>query len=229
MAHATSSSNGTILVDGLDDGLGERLEADLVLLGYRPLLGSPGERLPPDIAAALIVAGDRVGSAVDRSEELRRSAATRAVPIVWLVEEDGLHQVLSRDHLVDEFLLVPYAPNELAARLQLVRRRSAPADADTIRRGPLELNRLSYQVSLDRRPLDLTYMEYELLKLLMSNPGRVFTREVILATVWGYDYFGGMRSVDVHVRRLRAKLGQDHAWLIETVRSVGYRLAEVRS
>jgi DNA-binding response OmpR family regulator len=67
------------------------------------------------------------------------------------------------------------------------------------------------------------------LKLLASSPGRVFTREEILARVWGYDYFGGMRTVDVHVRRLRAKFGQDHAWLIETIRSVGYRFAQVRA
>jgi len=82
---------------------------------------------------------------------------------------------------------------------------------------------------LEGRVLDLTYMEYELLKLLASSPGRVFTREEILARVWGYDYFGGMRTVDVHVRRLRAKFGQDHAWLIETVRSVGYRFAQIRA
>jgi DNA-binding response OmpR family regulator len=207
----------------------EQLEADLVLMGYRPVVGDGTEALPHDTSVALVVVRDANGFAVERSEELRRAAATRATPIVWLVEPEGLHQVLAREHLVDEFVTLPYAANELAARLLLLRRRGDPGDADTMRRGPLELNRLSYQVALDRRPLDLTYMEYELLKLLMTHPGRVFTREEILATVWGYDYFGGMRSVDVHVRRLRAKLGQDHAWLIETVRSVGYRLAEVRS
>jgi DNA-binding response OmpR family regulator len=216
-------------VVGAPGAVPEQLEADLVLLGYRPIVTHATEALPRDAGVALLVARGPQGFAVDRAEELRRAAATRAVPIVWLVEADELHQMLSRDHLVDDFVTLPYAPHELAARLLLLRRRGDPDDADTIRRGPLELNRLSYQVALDRRPLDLTYMEYELLKLLMTHPGRVFTREEILATVWGYDYFGGMRSVDVHVRRLRAKLGQDHAWLIETVRSVGYRLAEVRS
>ena len=95
--------------------------------------------------------------------------------------------------------------------------------------GGLALNLETYQALIEGRPLDLTFMEYELLKLLMGFPGRVYTREEILALVWGYDYFGGMRTVDVHVRRVRAKLGQDHAWLIETVRGVGYRLAEVRA
>ena len=93
--------------------------------------------------------------------------------------------------------------------------------------GDLVLNLETYQAALGHRPLDLTYMEYELLKLLMSHPGRVFTREAILARVWRYDYFGGLRTVDVHVRRLRAKLGQDHAGLIETVRGVGYRFAQL--
>jgi DNA-binding response OmpR family regulator len=83
-------------------------------------------------------------------------------------------------------------------------------------------------VALDGRLLDLTYMEYELLRLLIGHPGRVYKREEILSQVWGYDYFGGMRTVDVHVRRVRVKLGQDHAWLIETVRGVGYRLAQLR-
>lgn len=98
---------------------------------------------------------------------------------------------------------------------------------DVIRRGPLSLNTATYQATLGGRNLDLTYMEYELLKLLASHPGRVFTREAILARVWRYDYFGGLRTVDVHVRRLRAKLGQDHAGLIETVRGVGYRFAQL--
>jgi len=75
--------------------------------------------------------------------------------------------------------------------------------------------------------LDLTYMEYELLKFLAGHPGKVFTRETLLSRVWGYEYYGGARTVDVHVRRLRAKLGEEHAHLIQTVRSVGYRFGQV--
>ena len=122
---------------------------------------------------------------------------------------------------------MPYPTGELGARLALLRHRVTEDQAGVLRQGPLALNPLSYQVSLDGRALDLTYMEYELVKLLIGHPGRVYTREEILAQVWGYDYYGGMRTVDVHVRRVRAKLGQDHAWLIETVRGVGYRLARV--
>jgi DNA-binding response OmpR family regulator len=79
------------------------------------------------------------------------------------------------------------------------------------------------------RPLDLTYMEYELLRFFATHPGKVFTREQLLSRVWGYEYYGGARTVDVHVRRLRAKLGEEHAGLIQTVRSVGYRFGQVRT
>ena len=90
------------------------------------------------------------------------------------------------------------------------------------------LNLETYQAALDHRPLDLTYMEYELLKFFSTHPGKVFTRETLLSRVWGYDYYGGARTVDVHIRRLRAKLGEEHANLIQTVRSVGYRFGQTR-
>ena len=92
----------------------------------------------------------------------------------------------------------------------------------------LVLNLETYQAALSGQPLDLTYMEYELLKFFASNPGKVFTREQLLSRVWGYEYYGGARTVDVHVRRLRAKLGEEHASLIHTVRSVGYRFGQSR-
>lgn len=80
----------------------------------------------------------------------------------------------------------------------------------------------TYQAAIAGRRLDLTYMEYELLRFLAARPGKVFTREDLLSRVWGYDYFGGARTVDVHIRRLRSKLGEEHAGLIQTIRSVGY-------
>ena len=90
------------------------------------------------------------------------------------------------------------------------------------------LNLETYQAAIDGQPLDLTYMEYELLKFFATHPGKVFTREQLLSRVWGYEYYGGARTVDVHVRRLRAKLGEEHANLIQTVRSVGYRFGQTR-
>ncbi len=94
--------------------------------------------------------------------------------------------------------------------------------------GDLVLNLETYQATISHRPLDLTYMEYELLKFLAQNPGKVFTRELLLSRVWGYEYYGGARTVDVHIRRLRAKLSEEHAGLIQTVRSVGYRFGQSR-
>ena len=209
----------------------EQLVTDLVVLGYRPLLDPEGDPPPsqPGPGIALILSEDVRNHAIPHSEALRRTETGRSIPLLWLVEESDLRYVAGNEHLLDEFLTMPYPTAELGARLALMRYRSAGETDDVVRRGPLALNPLSYQVRLDGRVLDLTFMEYELLKLLMGFPGRVYTREEILSLVWGYDYFGGMRTVDVHVRRVRAKMGQDHAWLIETVRGVGYRLAEVRA
>ena len=90
------------------------------------------------------------------------------------------------------------------------------------------LNLETYQAAFGDQPLDLTFMEYELLKFFILHPGKVFNREQLLSRVWGYEYYGGARTVDVHVRRLRAKLGEEHAGLIQTVRSVGYRFGQAR-
>ena len=99
---------------------------------------------------------------------------------------------------------------------------------ELIEHGPLVLNTETYQAAIAGQPLDLTYMEYELLKFLAQQPGKVFTRETLLSRVWGYEYYGGARTVDVHIRRLRAKLSEEHAGLIQTVRSVGYRFGQSR-
>jgi two-component system alkaline phosphatase synthesis response regulator PhoP len=112
-------------------------------------------------------------------------------------------------------------------RLRHLLVRFGRGDARTvIRYGPLVLEPDTYQASLNGEPLDLTYMEYELLKFLASHPGKVFSRETLLSRVWGYEYYGGARTVDVHIRRLRAKLGDAHEDLIHTVRSVGYRFGD---
>ena len=143
-----------------------------------------------------------------------------------------------RGHRPQSFALLfeqrpPYArrvtPSELEARLRhLLWNGGANAKPNVVEYADLALNVETYQASISGRPLDLTYMEYELLKFLAQNPGKVFTREMLLNRVWGYEYYGGARTVDVHVRRLRAKLGEEHAGLIQTVRSVGYRFGQSR-
>jgi DNA-binding response OmpR family regulator len=130
----------------------------------------------------------------------------------------------------DAFLSPGASAAELDLRLAMVRRRGG-GDGDggaVVRLGPLSLDVDTFRVALDGRPLDLTYKEFELLRFLASSPGRVFTRPTLLREVWGYDFYGGTRTVDVHVRRLRAKLGPEGEALIETVRGVGYRASDGR-
>jgi DNA-binding response OmpR family regulator len=124
----------------------------------------------------------------------------------------------------DDFVLTPLDPAEVALRV----RRLAGAEQlaglpERVRFKDLELDLATYQARVGERSLDLTYMEYELLSFFVGHTGRVWSREQLLSRVWGYDYFGGARTVDVHVRRLRAKLGEERSGWITTVRSVGYR------
>jgi DNA-binding response OmpR family regulator len=157
---------------------------------------------------------------------LRAIHASRArVPVVVVAERRDLER-FRWDEVADE-LLFPGAPaSEIRVRLAMLRRRSGAGEASTIRLGALTLDTDAYRVTVQGRPLDLTYKEFELLRYLAERPGRVFTRPSLLREVWGYDFYGGTRTVDVHIRRLRAKLGPEFESLIETVRGVGYRAAD---
>jgi two-component system alkaline phosphatase synthesis response regulator PhoP len=150
-------------------------------------------------------------------------------PLLVLVTPTQLSDLELREDLFDDFCVVPFQTRELEARLKhLFWRTGRGTRPELVEYGPLVLNLETYQASIEDRPLDLTYMEYELLKFLATHPGKVFTREVLLSRVWGYEYYGGARTVDVHIRRLRAKLTEEHAALIQTVRSVGYRFGQAR-
>src|ERR1700728_4806040 len=147
-------------------------------------------------------------------------------PMLAIVTEGGL-AAISAEWNADDVILNTAGPAEVEARLRLATGRRAmrvAADApDEIRSGDLAIDEATYSARLRGRVLDLTFKEFELLKFLAQHPGRVFTRAHLLQEVWGYDYFGGTRTVDVHVRRLRAKLGPEHEALIGTVRNVGYK------
>ncbi len=148
-----------------------------------------------------------------------------SIPLMIVVTEGGLAGITS-DWGIDDVILDTAGPAEVEARLRLALGRTAEAADDEggpITAGALVIDEATYSVRLRGRILDLTYKEFELLKYLAQHPGRVFTRSQLLQEVWGYDYFGGTRTVDVHVRRLRAKLGTDYEVLIGTVRNVGYR------
>lgn len=149
-------------------------------------------------------------------------------PVLVLVSVTQLDDLALREDSFDDFCVTPLHPRELSARLEhLFWRTGRGSRPELIEHAALVLNLETYQAAIAGRPLDLTYMEYELLKFLATHPGKVFTREILLSRVWGYEYYGGARTVDVHIRR-RAKLGEEHAGLIHTVRSVGYRFGQPR-
>jgi DNA-binding response OmpR family regulator len=170
---------------------------------------------------------------IDARAELAEARATcrmlnatgLGVPLLAVVTESGL-VALNADWGVDDVILASAGPSEAEARLRLALGRLSNAAAigsGAIRAGELTIDPDTYAAKLKGRPLDLTYKEFELLKFLAQHPGRVFTRDQLLREVWGYDYFGGTRTVDVHVRRLRAKLGSEYESMIGTVRQVGYK------
>lgn len=145
-------------------------------------------------------------------------------PILLLVSGAQLTDLELREDVFDDFCLSPFHPRELEARLRHLNWRTGRGtNPEIVDYGDLVLNLETYQAAMGDRPLDLTYMEYELLRFLVENPVRVWSREQLLSKVWGYEYYGGARTVDVHVRRLRSKLGEERASWITTVRSVGYR------
>jgi DNA-binding response OmpR family regulator len=148
------------------------------------------------------------------------------VPVLLITTEGGLVGV-NGEWGIDDVVLETAGPAEVDARLRLaIGRLERTVDdgvPDEIRSGEVSIDEATYTARVRGRVLDLTFKEFELLKFLAQHPGRVFSRAQLLQEVWGYDYFGGTRTVDVHVRRLRAKLGAEHEALIGTVRNVGYR------
>lgn len=202
-----------------------------------PALGllSHHVRILPAEPTALIDAPPADAVLVDARRELAMARSLCRVmrttglsaPLFAVLTEGGLAG-LTPEWGVDDVLLDSAGPAEVEARLRLAIARALEGDGgvdDDVRitAGVLVIDEATYSVKLRGKALDLTYKEFELLKYLAQHPGRVFTRAQLLQEVWGYDYFGGTRTVDVHVRRLRAKLGADHETLIGTVRNVGYR------
>jgi DNA-binding response OmpR family regulator len=153
------------------------------------------------------------------------AAMGTTAPVIGVLTEGGLI-AMSGEWAVDDFVLDTAGPAELDARLRRAVERQAAESEDVGGRlevGELAIDEGTYTARLSGVALDLTYKEFELLKFLALHPGRVFTRSHLVQEVWGYDYFGGTRTVDVHVRRLRAKLGSEHEAMIGTVRNVGYK------
>jgi DNA-binding response OmpR family regulator len=192
--------------------------------------------LPPEVAALVSAPSSDIVLVDGRRDLAGARALCRLIrttgldnTILLIATEGGLAAV-SADWGIDDVLLDTAGPAEVDARIRLALGRQAAmpggagdARSEEIRRGELVIDEATYTAKLHGRTLDLTFKEFELLKFLAQSPGRVFSRAQLLQEVWGYDYFGGTRTVDVHVRRLRMKLGSDFENLIGTVRNVGYR------
>jgi DNA-binding response OmpR family regulator len=205
------------------------LQQMLVRGGYHVALSS-GDRealleaispRPPDIFVLDSLSG-RLGLKELRQILHSQFGAKDALVILLTAEEqlDNLEMSVG----LDDFLLTPHNPRELLSRIQLLLWKNNRVDAEQLLKvGHLVIDLANYTVAIEGGPLELTYKEYELLRFLVAHRGRVFTREALLNQVWGYDYYGGTRTVDVHIRRIRAKLGPPYEDMVETVRNVGYR------
>jgi two-component system alkaline phosphatase synthesis response regulator PhoP len=217
------------------DPLNDELAAALRRAGYRTHCVAKMEQADTEEAAltedgwagAVVLAEADMAGALAFCRHVRRREVPLS-PLMLVVSAEQVAELQLRDDLFDDFCVNPAGIDEVGARLEhLFWRAGRGLRPDLIEYGPLLLNLETYQAAVAGRVLDLTYMEYELLRFLAAHPTKVFTRETLLSRVWGYEYYGGARTVDVHVRRLRAKLGEEHAHLIQTVRSVGYRFGQV--
>lgn len=198
-----------------DRDLSARLEKDLGAIGHLVASAPPPQKKTGARPAVDLALVQRDGLEDPALRELRNLR----IPLVALVPEGRLGDLAG----ADDFIMLPYRRAELEARLEFhLSRRAARPQA--IRCRDLLIDPDNFEVLVADAPLELTYKEYELLRFLASHPRRVFSRDDLLSRVWGYEYYGGTRTVDVHIRRLRAKLGHC-APLIETVRNVGYRFS----
>jgi len=212
-----------LLILSPEVGTGADVLPSLGLLGHqtRMLPREAGALVGAPPADVLVIDGRNDLASVRNLCRLLNSTGKEA-PVLLVVTEGGLTAV-SADWGIDDVVLADAGPAEVDARLRLLVA-TEEKTPDVLTSSGITIDEAAYVAKVDGRPLDLTYTEFELLKFLVQNPGRVFSREQLLSDVWGYDYYGGTRTVDVHVRRLRAKLGTEYESVIGTVRNVGYRL-----
>lgn len=203
------------------------LSSGLTRNGFACTIASNGKELIEQVAeqAPDLVLVEMNGRSEIR-ELSRRIKQERHLPIIFLVGPEMLDSV--DDHLdIDDFVIKPCDVRELTLRVKrLLQRTSNPDSSELIRCGDLVMDLAKCEVSVGSRLVMLTFREYELLKFLASHRGRVFTRDALLNQVWGYDYYGGDRTVDVHIRRLRSKIEDANNTFIETVRNIGYKFRE---
>jgi len=220
----------SLLLIGSESSALKRLKAHLLKCGFKVTVLAADELKELEESKDRFSLGildvsteGRLTTLIDR---VRSKPIAKELPLLILLKESHLGE-LSTVGGLEDFLIEPWTSEALEARIRFVLKRlNHLAPGSGIRIGTLSLDVDRYEVSLDGEPLELTYKEFELLKFLATHPGRVFSRDQLLNQVWGYDFIGGTRTVDVHIRRLRAKLGPKYASLIDTVRHVGYKFLE---
>ena len=226
-----------ILIVDDEINIRELIKFNLEKSGYKVIEADDGQRAinlakaeKPELIVLDLMLPGMDGLEVCRI--VKNSRETAAIPIIMLTaKSEEIDKVIGLELGADDYLTKPFSPRELLARIKAVLRRShkeSPVGGELVL-GKLRLNFSRYEAYLGTVKLELTPKEYEMLKLFVTNTGKVFTREQLLEKVWGYEYFGDTRTVDVHVRHLRVKLGQENeaAEAIETVRGVGYRFKDL--
>jgi len=225
----TARVNPTVLIVDDEREIRELLRYNLEKQGYNVLLAKDGEEglsrifaTHPDLVLLDLLLPGLNGLEVLR--EVRSEPSTRETPVLLLTARGAeMDKLLGFERGADDYITKPFSPREVLARVDAVLRRVRPTrDAAELSAGPLTLDQARHEARLDGVELTLTPRELELLYFLVRHPGRVFSRDELLSKVWGYDYRGEKRTGDVHVRRVRAKLG-DRADLIATVTGAGYK------
>ncbi len=211
----------------------ELLSFNLEASGYRVVTAATGEDALVVCAheRPAMVLLDIMLPGIDGMEVCRRlkSAPTTAdIPIIMLTAKgDEVDKILGLELGADDYITKPFSVRELIARVKaLLRRAAPPANDGSVKIGPLTIDSANYEAFRNGEKLHLTLKEFELLKLLAQNPGKVLTRDFLLDRIWGYEFYGETRTVDVHIRHIRQKLGED-AYLVETIRGVGYKMIRV--
>ncbi|MEO6463357.1 MAG: response regulator transcription factor [Candidatus Eisenbacteria bacterium] len=225
----------TILIVDDEREIRELLRYNLEREGYQVLTAAGGEEglarifsARPDLVLLDLLLPGLNGLEVLR--EVRNEPSTKDLPILLLTARSAeMDKLLGFERGADDYITKPFSPREVIARVDAVLRRAgAPREPAALAAGPLTLDHARREAAIDGRELTLTPREFELLYFLAKNPGRVFSRDELLSKVWGYDFRGETRTVDVHVRRLRAKLGVEGARLISTVTGAGYKFTAAR-
>jgi len=208
-----------------------KLKADLVQTGLDCLIVSQDNDVKKQIGGRspdlLLIDAEEASTGSGIWEFVQETTREKHIPTIALLPREKLNS-FDLATGIDDFVVTPWEPTEVITRIRRILSQNGSADSqDMIRCGDLVIDSAKCQVLLGGKPIILTFKEYQLLRFLANNKGKVFTREALLNKVWGWDYYGGDRTVDVHIRRLRSKIEDINHSFIETIRNIGYRFAEL--